>query len=219
MSPDLPHAPATFEHDRRSSALAAVKIMISGGFGVGKTTLIGAASEIEPLTTEEYLTEVSNSVDSLAGVEHKTTTTVALDFGRLTFPRQQMMLYLFGTPGQDRFWFTWDDLVLGAVGAVVLLDTRRLTDAFTAVGYFEQAQMPFIVAINEFDDAPYRYTTAEVRAALEVPDQVPVVRCDARDRRSAITVLLTLVDHALTHQRRQPRAPIPPETRVHGAPA
>ncbi|WP_309237190.1 ATP/GTP-binding protein [Actinomadura sp. BRA 177] len=196
-----------------------MKIIVSGGFGVGKTTLIGAASEIEPLTTEEYLTEISNGIDSLTGVERKSTTTVALDFGRLTFSRQQMVLYLFGTPGQDRFWFTWDDLVIGAVGAVVLVDTRRVTDAFAAVGYFEQRHIPFLVAINEFDNAPYRYTPAEVRTALEVPGHVPVVCCDARDERSAITVLLTLVDHALTHERTQPSPPVSPEARAYGAPA
>ncbi|MFG2245813.1 ATP/GTP-binding protein [Spirillospora sp. NPDC048823] len=191
-----------------------VKIIVSGGFGVGKTTMIGAASEIEPLTTEEYLTAVSDGIDSLAGVERKATTTVALDFGRLTFREQQMVLYLFGTPGQDRFWFTWDDLVVGAVGAVVLVDTRRLADGFAPVGYFEQTGMPFVVAINEFDDAPHRYSPAEVRAALEVPDRVPVVRCDARASRSAITVLLTLVDHALTREHGRPTPSI-----AHGASA
>lgn len=193
-----------------STGRISAKIIISGGFGVGKTTLIGAASEIEPLTTEECLTEVSDGIDSLNGIERKATTTVALDFGRLTFPQQQMVLYLFGTPGQDRFWFTWDDLVIGAVGAVVLVDTRRLADGFSAVGYFERTQMPFIVAMNEFDDAPHRYTPSEVREALEVPDHVPIMCCDVRDQRSAITVLLTLAGHALT--RRQPRPPI-------GAPA
>lgn len=205
MSPDsVPPGPAT--------GRIPAKIIVSGGFGVGKTTLIGAASEIEPLTTEECLTEISDGIDSLIGVERKATTTVALDFGRLDFPQQQMVLYLFGTPGQDRFWFTWDDLIIGAVGAVVLVDTRRLAGAFTAVGYFEQTQMPFIVAMNEFDDAPYRYTPAEVREALEVSDHVPIVRCDARDQRSAITVLLTLVGHALTCQEPTPHPPI-------GAPA
>jgi signal recognition particle receptor subunit beta len=205
MSPDpVPSGPST----GRISA----KNIISGGFGVGKTTLIGAASEIPPLTTEECLTEISDGIDSLTGVARKATTTVALDFGRLTFPRQQTVLYLFGTPGQDRFWFTWDDLVIGAVGAVVLVDTRRLAAAFTAVGYFEQTQMPFIVAMNEFDDAAYRYTPTEVREALEVPEHVPIVRCDARDQRSAITVLLTLVGHALTRQDTNPHPSI-------GAPA
>ncbi|MEV4670863.1 ATP/GTP-binding protein [Actinomadura sp. NPDC049382] len=186
------------------------KIIVSGGFGVGKTTMIGAVSEIDPLTTEEHLTVVSDGVDSLAGVEDKTTTTVALDFGRLTFDQQQMVLYLFGTPGQDRYWFTWDDLTYGAVGAVVLIDTRRLTDSFGPVGYFEQRGIPFVVAINEFADAPHRYTPAEVRHALDIPDDVPIVHCDARDARSAITVQLTLVDRALSrpHQPEQPHQPI-----------
>ncbi|MEU8309807.1 ATP/GTP-binding protein [Actinomadura sp. NPDC048955] len=211
MSPDF----LAVEHG--NSARTAVKIIVSGGFGVGKTTLISAASEIEPLNTEEHLTVASDGVDSLAGVEGKTTTTVALDFGRLTFSQQR--LYLFGTPGQDRFWFTWDDLIVGAVGAVVLVDTRRLADAFTAVGYFERAQMPFIVAVNEFAGAAYRYSPGEVRDALEVPAHVPVVCCDARDERSAVTVLLTLVNHALARERQRPRAPILQETRAHGAPA
>ncbi|WP_341770444.1 GTP-binding protein [Actinomadura bangladeshensis] len=191
-----------------------MKIIVSGGFGVGKTTMIGAVSEIDPLTTEEHLTVVSDGVDSLAGVENKTTTTVALDFGRLSFPQQQMVLFLFGTPGQDRFWFTWDDLTYGTVGAVVLVDTRRLPDSFGPIGYFEQRGIPFVVAINEFTDAPHRYTHTEVRQALDVPDHVPVVRCDARDQRLAITVLLTLVDHALTdpQQPAQPQQPL-----AHGA--
>jgi signal recognition particle receptor subunit beta len=200
MSPD--RAGAT-ESGQCHSALSSAKIIVSGGFGVGKTTMIGAVSEIDPLTTEEHLTVVSDGIDSLTGVEDKTTTTVALDFGRLTFPRQQMVLYLFGTPGQDRFWFTWDDLTYGAVGAVVLADTRRLPDSFGPVGYFEQRGIPFVIAVNEFADAPHRYSRAEVRQALDIPDRVPVVRCDARDSRSAITVLLTLVGHALT----QPRGP------------
>lgn len=200
MSPDRTEAAAVRQ---RGSALSPVKIIVCGGFGVGKTTLIGAASEIEPLTTEEHLTAASDGVDSLTGVEHKTTTTVALDFGRLTFPQQRMVLYLFGTPGQDRFWFRWDDLTYGAVGAVVLVDTRRLSDSFDPVGYLEQRGIPFVIAVNEFADASHRYSRAEVRQALDIPDCVPVVRCDARDPRSAITVLLALVGHALT----QPRGP------------
>ncbi|TDB96939.1 ATP/GTP-binding protein [Actinomadura sp. 7K534] len=211
MSPD--HAETT-GLSRRDSAPLTAKIIVSGGFGVGKTTMIGAVSEIEPLTTEERLTVVSDGIDSLAGVEDKTTTTVALDFGRLTFDQQQqMVLYLFGTPGQDRFWFTWDDLVIGAVGAVVLIDTRRLTDSFGPVGYFEQHGIPFVVAINEFADAPHHYTPAEVRQALDIPGHVPIVCCDARDPHAAITVLLTLVDHALArpYPPQQPHQPIAQE--------
>lgn len=204
MSPDRAESTATGQTGNRDSAPFPAKLIVSGGFGVGKTTMIGAVSEIEPLTTEEQLTVVSDGVDSLAGVEGKTTTTVALDFGRLTFDQQQMVLYLFGTPGQDRYWSTWDDLTYGAVGAVVLVDTRRLPGSFRPVGYFEQRGIPFVVAINEFTDAPHHYTTAEVRDALDIPGHVPIVRCDARDTRSSITVLLALVDHALAH-------PTPPE--------
>ncbi|TMR30884.1 GTP-binding protein [Actinomadura geliboluensis] len=207
MSPDRTE---TAGPGRRNPTPLTVKIIISGGFGVGKTTMIGAVSEIDPLTTEEQLTVVSDGVDSLVGVEDKTTTTVALDFGRLTFDQQQMVLYLFGTPGQDRYWFTWDDLTYGAVGAAVLVDTRRLPDSFGPVGYFEQRGIPFVVAINEFADAPHHYTAAEVRHALDIAGHVPIVRCDARDTRSAITVLLALVDHALAHPPlpEQPHQPI-----------
>ncbi|NEA27622.1 GTP-binding protein [Actinomadura bangladeshensis] len=206
MSPDRAE---TTETGQRNSAPFPVKTIVSGGFGVGKTTMIGAVSEIDPLTTEEQLTVVSAGIDSLAGVEDKTTTTVAMDFGRLTLS-DDLILYLFGTPGQDRYWFTWDDLTYGAVGAVVLIDTRRLPDSFGPVGYFEQRGIPFVVAINEFADAPHHYTTAEVRDALDIPGHVPVVRCDARDTRSSITVLLALVDHALTHPPppEQPHQPI-----------
>ncbi|MGI5206211.1 GTP-binding protein [Spirillospora sp. CA-108201] len=206
MSPDRAE---TARPRRGDPAPLAAKIIVSGGFGVGKTTMIGAVSEIDPLTTEEQLTVVSAGVDSLVGVEDKTTTTVALDFGRLTFERQQIVLYLFGTPGQDRYWFTWDDLTYGAVGAVVLIDTRRLPDSFGPIGYFEQRGIPFVVAVNEFADAPYRYTPAEVRQALNIPGHVPIVRFDARDPHSAITALLDLVDHALahTHTAEQPHQP------------
>lgn len=196
------------EHFRADEAPAQLKIVIAGGFGVGKTTLVSAVSEIQPLTTEEYLTAVSDGVDCLAGVERKTTTTVSLDFGRITFPDPQpMVLYLFGTPGQDRFWFTWDDLTCGAVGAVVLVDTRRLSDSFGPIGYFEQRRISFVVAVNEFDGA-HRYSVAEVRQALELPDGVPVVTCDARDTQSVAIVLIALVQHALTHVRPRPSPPL-----------
>ncbi|MFI1400766.1 GTP-binding protein [Streptomyces sp. NPDC020681] len=183
---------------------AELKIVIAGGFGVGKTTLVGALSEIEPLLTEELLTVASEGTDDLEGIRNKTTTTVAMDFGRITFtsPRP-MVLFLFGTPGQQRFWFTWNDLSQGAIGAVILADTRRLEDSFTAVAYFEQRKTPFVVAVNEFDDA-YQYSCDEVRQALELPEDVPVLTCDARDRQSAKDVVIALVSHSLAAIRSRP---------------
>jgi signal recognition particle receptor subunit beta len=173
----------------------AVKLLVAGGFGVGKTTFTAAVSEIEPLTTEELITEASAGIDSLDGVAGKTTTTVAFDFGRITLS-PELVLYLFGTPGQDRFWFMWDELSTGALGAVVLADTRRLEACFAAVDFFERRQVKFVVAVNEFDDG-FRYEPEEVRAALELKPQVPVVLCDARDSRSATSVLVTLIQHLL----------------------
>jgi signal recognition particle receptor subunit beta len=179
--------------ERRLSS--AVKIVVAGGFGVGKTTLVGSVSEVPPLRTEELITEASSDVDDLAGVERKTTTTVALDFGRITI-NPELILYLFGTPGQDRFWFMWDELALGALGAVVLADTRRLDSCFPAVDFFERRRLPFIVAVNCFDNA-YRYGTEEVRGALDLDPGVPVLLCDARHRDSAKQVLITLMHHVM----------------------
>src|SRR5690606_33756509 len=173
-----------------------VKILIAGGFGVGKTTFVGAASEIEPLSTEELITSASVGIDDLGGVEGKTTTTVALDFGRITIDQHGIVLYLFGTPGQRRFWFLWNELSAGALGAVVLADTRRLEECFEAVHFFENRGIRFLVAVNEFDGA-FRYDPEEVRAALELHPDVPIVLCDARDRASAISTLRALILHLL----------------------
>jgi len=173
-----------------------VKIIIAGGFGAGKTTMVSSVSEIPPLTTEEVLTEASTEVDDLSGVERKKTTTVALDFGRITISKRHV-LYLFGTPGQNRFWFMWNDLARGAIGTIVLVDTRRMETSFAAIDFFERRQIPFIVAVNRFDDAP-RYDAQEIREALVIPDQVPIVMCDARERDSSKVALIRLVKHAMT---------------------
>ena len=174
---------------------ASTKIVIAGGFGVGKTTLVGSVSEIQPLRTEALVTNESEGVDDLAAVPSKATTTVAMDFGRITLA-EDLVLYLFGTPGQRRFWFMWDDLCLGAIGAIVLVDTNRLDEAFSPLDYFESKGLPFIVAVNQFDNAQ-KYPLEEVRNALAVPAHVPMIDIDARDRDSCKQAQIKITEYSL----------------------
>jgi uncharacterized protein len=194
---------ASARFDRKGRPLPkAIKIVVAGGFGAGKTTLVGAVSETKPLRTEEIVTDKSVGVDDLAGVEAKATTTVAMDFGRITI-RDKFVLYLFGTPGQERFWFMWDEIAIGSIGAVVLADTRRLADCFPAVDYFERRKIPFIVAVNCFEGVA-RFDVEEIQTALKLGEAAPVILCDARERESCKEVLITLVQHAMKVRQAAP---------------
>jgi signal recognition particle receptor subunit beta len=189
LSSPRPTQPLTRDRTRP----LALKVLIAGGFGVGKTTLVGSCSEIMPLRTEEHITSASIGTDDLTGVEAKRTTTVVMDFGRIRI-NDDIVLYLFGTPGQDRFWFLWDELALGALGAVVMADTRRLADCFPSLDYFERRGTPFLVAVNCFF-GEQRHSVEKVREALDLDPQVPIVLCDARERESSKHVLLTLLQY------------------------